>query len=337
MLVGVLLVAAAGAARGEELDPKARKLADEGIALCKVAHGFWKKLVLEEPKGDERLALVEEIVDRYDAGLAKLEQALDVQGHAGLRQQLALISRQAFRMRAHLFWLRENRKLRQRPRPKPRQGEATQPEPNPETQPPEARPPDPDEVAAETAEQVSFAAGRPPAVPVAVDVDAPAAPEDEEADRARRRDERRIRVVLRRWLQGRKKLHARHALCRGEGEFSDGTKCAECAGTGRLVNQHEFREAFWAVYSPVLRGADGAWEALGRFREAATRDPALLGPLVKSFSVRSIDHRGLWAKAKVRVRTDEGRETIEVTLISAGRAWYLYCPRTDGALLGGRE
>ncbi len=345
---GVLLGIVAVAGYAGELGPKAKKLTDKGVALCREGHQLWKKLILDEPEGDERLALVKTIVAKYDAGLAQFEKALEIEEHAGIRARLSLASRHAFKMRAHLFWLKQHKKVQARknsggqPEPaKPDPKQEPKPEPGPKKEPREdksdhaANPPDPDDVANEIVAAVSFDAGKPPAVPVALDLDAPEPPDDEDTARTQKRDGRRIRARIKSWLGARKKIAARHALCRGEGKFSDGTECEECCGTGRLINLHEFRKAFWASYSPILRGTGGAYEALTSFREAAQKDATLVGPLVKSFSVKEIDHHGLWAKATVHLKTTDGKTAIKVTLISTGSAWYLYCPRTDHVLLPG--
>jgi hypothetical protein len=206
------------------------------------------------------------------------------------------------------------------PKPEPK------PEPQPETdvlEQEERETPEP---------TVAFEPSAPPARPVDAELSGLAVPADSTIVKS---DERAIRALLKEYYRSRKpsNLLFRCRLCRGKGSQRDGTPCEHCAGAGSRINLYHFRKAFWGVYTPALRDAPGALSALRAFYERAQADPAALAPLVRSFKVRKLEHKGYWARVTVEENTAEGRRERRIALIGTGRSWYFYNPATDGELI----
>jgi hypothetical protein len=184
---------------------------------------------------------------------------------------------------------------------------------------------------------VAFVANEAPAAPVLVEL--PALPmSDEERAAALKHDKKGIQALLKAYLGARKvnKLTHRCKLCKGKGAFRDGERCDECAGTGHRINLHLFRKAFWNSFTPLLRDSPGALDALRAFHKHASVATDALGPRVKTFRIRAIDHHGFWAKVHVDLKTEAGEEEVAWTVVSIGSNWYFFNPVTDAELVPGR-
>ncbi|MFQ5845854.1 MAG: hypothetical protein ACE5JG_12800, partial [Planctomycetota bacterium] len=184
--------------------------------------------------------------------------------------------------------------------------------------------------------EVEFAAGRPPALPVATDL--PLLPEwsrDESWERQRKVGLTGIKARLQDYFDARRQKNLVHRcrLCRAKGTTADGDRCPDCLGAGRRINQYHFRRAFWNPYSPMLRDAPGALDRLVEFYGRAQRDPKLLGPLVKTFKVTEIHYHDYWARAQVNSNTNEGKKQQWFTLVQIGSRWYFFSPATDRMLV----
>jgi len=335
LLCGAVL--AQGGLEGRISGGKAKRLRDEGLALVKQANAVWKRWVLEEIAAGKLEEELSKAIELYDRGCARLNAAVEIQNDSGVNHSLRLAAQKLAEMRARLLWLEEQRVLRERPRPTPQPG--TRPEPGPAPTPhpstsPSPRPPRPS-AQEPPAPKVEVVAGEPPAHPVDVALRAASRRSRDGRDK---RDEKAIRALLSGYYgaQRKGKLLARHKLCSGKGVLRGGAICEECAGTGKQINLFYFRKVYWNAFTPLLRDAAGALEALRAFHERARKDPALLGPEVKSFKVVSLELHGLWARAAVEVRTSAVARTVTLTLVSIGSAWYLYTPATDAELLSQR-
>ena len=58
-----------------------------------------------------------------------------------------------------------------------------------------------------------------------------------------------------------------------------------------------------------------------------------LGPQIKAFKLREIEHDGFWALVTVQLKTTAGEETVRWTVVSIGSSWYFYHPATDAELV----
>jgi len=314
-------VLAQGGLEGRITGGKAKRLLDEGLALVKQADMVWKRWVLEELPAGKLEQELSRAVELYDKGCARLNAAVEIQNDSGVNHRLRVAAQKLAEMRARLLWLEEQRKLRERPKTTP--GPAPAPPSAPPSPPPGREPP---------ALEAAVPKGEPPAHPVDV---ALRTVESQAPSSRDRRDEKAIRALLSGYYgaQRKGKLLARHKLCSGKGVLRGGEACEECAGTGKQINLYYFRKVYWNVYTPLLRDAAGALEALRAFHERARRDPALLGPAVKAFKVVKLELHGFCARAAVEVRTAAGTRAEKITLVSIGSAWFFYTPATDAGLV----
>lgn len=322
----------AAAVAAEELDGpitggKAKQLVDEGAKLLAEADALYKPWALETTPAEERHGVAKRMVDLYARGCDALAAALVIKYDPSVNAALTTATKRLAKIQ---MWLIAE-EARRRPKPAappptpepPREPEPEAPEPEPEPGP--APPPPPSPVSTEG----------PPATPADVPLRKPAFDATDRDYLARRkRDEAAIREFLRDYLDARRadKLLFKHVPCGGTGKLG-GAPCAECGGSGRLINLFHFRRAFWNGFTPLLREAPGALDALRAFRTRAQGDPAALGPLVKGFEVGAIEHFDFWARAQVKETTTAGKTERWVTLVRVGTRWYFFAPRTDAELL----
>lgn len=320
-LLGAL--AAAGDLEGRIESGKAKRLVEEALPLYREADAIYRAWVLDEIPEEKVVEELKRAIALYDEATAKLSNALDIRYDPTVNHLVRLAARK-------LAGLRFRTEFRRPPPPTTRK---PQPEKTPPAKPePERPPPEPEPEPEPPAPAPRFEPDGPPAKPVDVVLPATLLPEGNPSyERIVAEDQRAIRKLLRDYFHARKrsKLLFRHRICRGKG-------CQECHGTGLRINLHYFRKTFWTCYAPSLRDAPGALEALKAFHDRAARDPAALGPLVKSFRILEVEHKGYWARARVLVKTEAGEEERAMTLIGIGRSWFFFQPATDGELLPGR-
>jgi hypothetical protein len=163
--------------------------------------------------------------------------------------------------------------------------------------------------------------------------------DEEERAALLKHDKKGIEALIKDYLGARKvkKLTYRHKICQGKGEYRDGTPCDECRGTGERINLHRFRKAYWNAFTPLLRAAPGALDALRAYYRHASAQLDALGPQVKTFRIEEIEHHGFWAKVTVSLKTTAGEETVAWTVVGIGSNWYFYTPATDAELVPGRS
>ena len=106
-----------------------------------------------------------------------------------------------------------------------------------------------------------------------------------------------------------------------------------CQGAGRTINLYYFRKAYWNSFTPLLRDAEGALEALRAFLVHARANPDSLGPVVKAYKIGEIEPHNAWARVRVVVKTEAGESEQTMTLIRLGSAWFFFHPATDEELL----
>ena len=327
---------------GGAMSGKARKLADEGAALMKKADKIFRAFILDTIPKEELKAQIVLGLKLYDDGAAKLQKALDISEDGATIHRLNVGARRLQKLR---FFLHFRLKPQTKPKPQVRPKAKPKPKPRPEGNVPEPEPePEPAPLPRPTAEaeaeteapppRVEFRAHEPPARPVFVALAEPGFDDAYKAEMVKR-DKKAIAALLQTHFASRKpnKLTLRHKLCRGKGTFRDGTECEECCATGKQINLYRFRKAFWHCYSPMLRDSAGALEALRAFHAHATKNPAVLGPAVKSFKLVEIDHHGFWAKVTVALSTTEGKSSEAYTLVGVGSRWFFYHPGTDAELV----
>ena len=338
----LLLLAAAvfaeGKLGGRITGGKAKKLLDQGLPLIKKGDELFKRhYVLEYGTDEEREVALKEAIKHYDKGTTLLQRAVEIQEDPGVNWRLTLAARNLARSRAWVLRRENARRARKRPRPPPPPDE---PEENPGEKPkrqPDPIRPVPREKSREKPQEfvehkisVAFNPGDPPAQPVDVELERPEFVSEKEAKKAKGAIRKRISEYYQALRPG--KLRQRHRLCGGKGRFSDGSVCDECYGTGEGINLHHFRKVYWTGFSPLLRSAEGGLDALEAFYARAVRKPPLLGPIVKSSKVEEIEFQGTWARAKVVLTTDEGKQERYITLVSIGSNWFFYTPATDKEL-----
>jgi len=317
---------------------KARKLLQQGLPLLKEADDIYKRrYVLEEGTEDEQEAELRKAVELYDKGTALLQEALELQEDGGVNWRLTIAARNLARARAWILRRENARRAREHPTPPPppppddSAPEKPAPEPpRPEPKPPEKTPRAPTLEEDERPVVATFHAGDPPAQPV--DVALPRFPYDLEG--FGKQDRKAIAARIHDYYQSLRpgKLLYRHRLCGGKGKLGDAS-CEECCGTGQAINLHHFRKVFWTSYTPLLRSAQGALEALEAFHARAARQPDLLGPEVKAVKILEIEYQGVWARARVELSTSEGKQEKTITLVSIGSTWFFYHPESDRELL----
>ena len=332
LLVLAGLVFAQGGLGGKITGGKAKKLVDQGVPLIKKADETWNAWILDELGDDELKARLKEAVRLYDEGPALLQRAVEIQNDPGVNHWLNIAARRLQKMRFYVSF-RLEKPARPRPPPtRPEERPAERPAPRPVRPPPRPK----DLEIDEAPPRVEFAHGSPPALPVDVDLprfhDGEMTPEQETLFK---RDKKTIEQRLKGYFQAFRasKMLARHRLCRGKGVFGNDAPCEECHGTGKVINLHYFRRAFWTSFSPALRDSEGALGALALFYDRAQRDVSVVGPVVTSFKITGIDYQGVWAKAQVSASTSAGRKKYAITLISIGSNWFFYHPETDRGLL----
>ena len=316
-VAGILLLAGALPAQdgldGKITGGKAKRILDEAMPLLREADAIYEAWVLEKLKGAALTDALKKAIRLYDEGTAKLQKALDIRYDRGVNHRLSFTARRLQKMRFQVHF-----KSRV-PRRAPPSKRGT------------ARP-----ARWEEEESPSEPAAPPPALPLDAQLPAYAAPEsDPEYEKLANAARRAIGGMLKDYFEARKpgKLLFRHRLCQGRGKFRDGSSCDECGGTGKQINLFFFRRAFWGSFTPLLRDAPGALDALKRFHESAQSDLDALGPLTKSFKVQEIEYHGYWARVRLKENTTKGKRERTVTLISVGSSWYFYTPRTDGELV----
>ena len=97
---------------------KAKKLADAGAALMKEADAIFRRWVLDEIPEDELLAELERGIELYDAGAAKLQEALDIQEDGAVLHRLQVGAKRLQKMRFMVhFRLRPQVKAKPRAAP----------------------------------------------------------------------------------------------------------------------------------------------------------------------------------------------------------------------------
>ena len=57
---------------------------------------------------------------------------------------------------------------------------------------------------------------------------------------------------------------------------------------------------------------------------------------MKTIKVGDVEVNGVWARARVKVKTKAGEHEDTMTLVSIGSAWYFFNPSTDEELIDGR-
>ncbi len=344
ILAGVLcagLVSAGGGLKSR----KAQKLVAQAMPMIKRGTTVYKDWILDRIPREKQLDALSEAVKIMDDGCALLQKALDIEEHGGVIHQLSVAARYMQKMRFQIEFRLKPRLKKPAPPDKEKPAETPdknkpdngtpEPAPKPDPQPGPKRPTnesperDPVDRAEETNGTLAFENGMPPASPVDRDLGIATGLDHEKYAR------KQIEAALRAHFQSRRpnKLHARHKLCRGKGSYPDGTACDECCATGHLINEYHFRKVYWNSYSPLLRDADGAKDALARFFERARRKPDLLGAPIRSFKVTDIAFFGHWAKAKLELNTTAGKKESTITLIGLGRSWFFYHPEADRSLL----
>jgi len=325
---GLLLLAALAA--GDDLDRgieggKAGRLVDKAKPLLDEAFGLRKKLLFhEDPDGDAYRDLLKKAIRLYDEGSLLLVEALEIRYDAGVNAMLLRAARDLAKCRAAL-WQWENRKRwREEQGKKADEGGGADPEKAPKREPP---------AKVEQPAPPRFEPAKPPAVPR--DVLPKSVTAEAPADGG---DARAIEDALKEYYGARRKgkLTSRCKLCAGKGGYRDGTKCEACAGSGQRINLFYFRKVYWNGFTPLLRDAPGALDALRAFLAHAKANPDALVPEVKSFRVLEIEPRLSWARARVRVKTDDGENEERVTLVSIGGTWCFFHPATDEELLWSR-
>ena len=155
---------------------------------------------------------------------------------------------------------------------------------------------------------------------------------DDEWMRAeRKRIEKRIKDYYGARRKG--KLRVRCKLCAGKGKLRDGSDCDGCAGCGQQINLHYFRKVYWNGFTPIFRDAPGALDSLKKFLVFARTQPSSLGDEIASFKLVEIEPHSVWARARVRIKSDAGEREETMTLVSIGSAWYFFHPATDEELI----
>ncbi len=334
MRLFALLLLAAAAVAGEDVDGeikggKARKLVDEARGFIEQADAIFRPWFLDEISEETIEAEAARMADLYGRGCDRLSEALDLQYDGGVNHLLTVSVRRLQKVKMWLF----GREQARRAPPK-----AVEPAPTPP--PPEEEPPRelPDETPPPPS--VAFAEGEPPATPVDAALTAYTPPAwDSDYARRKLRDEAAIRQLLRDYCDARRpnNLLFKHVPCGGKGKAPDGGPCPECAGSGTQLNLHHFRRGYWTCFSPLLRDAPGALEAIRAFRARAQRDPAALGALVKAFEVGAIEHHDLWARVRLKEQTTAGKSERWVTVVPVGSKWYFYAAGADDEMLPPKE
>ncbi len=362
-LLALAAPAPAGGLRGKITGGKAKKLVDQAKPLMKKGDTIVKQtLVLAETPEeqiDDELRKAEKFLSK---ACTLLDQALAIQNDPAVISLLRHAAGKLTKVQTQLFMRKQRRKHKEREERRAREeaerGEkqpeaAEEDEPPPEAAEEDEAPPEARDAAEsglqglaggrgsggamqETPQEVSFGEGQPPGVPL--DVKLPRMPDwmhDADWEKQRKRAFKAIKSRLGDYFDARKKknLVFTHRFCRGKGKTADGDECRECHGCGLEVNQFHFRRAFWNGYSPILRDTPGALDQLVAFYEIAKRDPAKMGPLIKTFKVAEIQYNGYWARAKVASNTTQGKQEEWLTLIQLGDLWYLYTPAADRELV----
>jgi len=333
----LLVIASASA---EDLDGKitggkAKKLVDKGIPLLRKAKAKRDKLYeAEVHEGEEWEGELRKCVRLYDEGTLYLAQALEIRYDRAVNAMLVRAARELAKSQARLAWLEHRRRLKQREaekarNPKPEPKPETKPEPNP---PPRTEPePKPDHPIT----RPRFTPAKPPAEPTDAAPRQPDGLPEFTDERWLRREKKGIEACLKDYFGARRKgkLRNRCKLCAAKGKNRDGTVCDMCQGAGHTINLFYFRKAYWNAFTPLLRDADGAFEALEAFLDHARGDPKSLGPVVKTFKVAEIEPHGSWARARIVLKTDAGETEETMTLIRIGSSWFFFHPATDQELL----
>ncbi|MDH3591899.1 MAG: hypothetical protein OER88_08480, partial [Planctomycetota bacterium] len=283
----LLLLAALTAGQGGITGGKAKKLVEKALPLLKKADETFKAWVLETVPKEELKDRLGEAVKLYDRGTGLLQDALDIQYDAGVNHRSKIAARRLQKMRYYLeFQLKRRPKPRPKPPPASPDAPKKQPDPMKEPDPPPPPPPSRDLTEDERpVAAVSFAANEPPGKPRDTKLaPIPGIGETAEQQRFAKADRRLIGNLLSAYYGALKKgkLRGRHRLCRGKGVLG-ADSCEECCGTGEEVNLHHFRKAYWSTYTPLLRDAGGALDALNAYYERVRRDPTLLPDPVKTF------------------------------------------------------
>jgi hypothetical protein len=317
----VVLAFLIGGAAGDEIDGtitsgRAKALVDEALPLWKEADAVYKAWVLEKIPEADLVAELRRATALYDEAARKLGEAIEIRYDPSVNHLIRLIAQKMATMRFRTEFAAP-------PKPAPSMPDAPEAPatPAPAPAPPHTAPAPPPLPPAE--EPVRFAEAGPPAVPVHAEMP-PASSDGANAKRDRAAVAEAVRAYCDARREGR--LVARHGLCRGKG-------CGECGGTGQQVNLHHFRKAFWSAFTPALRDAPGALDALKAFHARAQRDPAALGPLVKSFRIGDVAVHGWWAEARVEENTTDGPRERTLTLIGVGSSWFFFHPEADRELL----
>ena len=296
-MIGLGLMAALAA--GDGLDGsitggKAKKLVDEAYPLVKQGDAIYKRYVLKMIAEPDVVTELKTMLALYIKAADELQAALDIQEDSSvLSIQLRLCKRIA-KARAQIFY-RRPKKPRPKPRPKPGERQPPdQPGPKPEPEPVDPKPgpePEPEHP------KPDFAANKPPAEPTDARLPTLDQADDPDAEKRLKSERSAISKMLKQYYGARKqnKLHFRHRICRGKG-------CRQCGQTGRQINLYHFRKAFWNCYSPMLRNASGARDALKAFHRRAHSDMKALGPTIKSFKVKAVEVYGYWARVCVCIR-----------------------------------
>lgn len=310
---------------GEITSGKAKQLADEGTRLCREADAIYDLWFLGKLPEVEQEPQAKKAADLYRRGADRLALALESKYSRAVDAVLLRATSKASKLEFFLL----GREMERKPRaPAPPEEPAAPPESPPAEAPAPAPPAPPGDPPASPERN----ADGPPAVPLDVDLGRDLFPVD---GKQRKADLDAIQKFLRDWCDARreKNLLFKHVPCGGTGKGAGGGACAECGGTGRGVNLHHFRRAFWNCYSPALRNAPGALEAIRAYYERARADTKALGPMVRAFQLGRVEHHGRWVRVQLREETTEGPSDRFVTLLNAAGRWCFYAPATDGELL----
>jgi hypothetical protein len=330
MGVGLMLAAAllllGDDFEGEITSGKAKQLFDEGLGLVKEAEAIYELWYLSKLPEAEVEPQAKRAADLFKRGADRLAQALDIKYNRGVDAVLLRATAKSTKLEFFLLG-REMERQPKPPRPEREPVSPAPPAPEPEEAP---APPAPPEVPAPAAPE--FRPEAPPGLPV--DASLPEPPFRYDA-KQRARETEAIAKFLREWCESRRdrNLLFKHVPCGGSGKVAGGAACGECGGTGQVINLHHFRRAYWNCYSPQLRNAEGALDAIQAFRLRAQRDLPALGPLVKTFQVAQVEWHGVWARALLKEQTGAGAAERWITVVNAAGRWCLYSPRTDAELV----
>ena len=84
---------------------------------------------------------------------------------------------------------------------------------------------------------------------------------------------------------------------------------------------------------PIDLVVEGDATSLKKFLVFARTQPSSLGDEIASFKLVEIEPHSVWARARVRIKSDAGEREETMTLVSIGSAWYFFHPATDEELI----